>query len=81
MFKISDMSNLTKLGEYLDKRSINKSSVGRKTGLGKNRMTAITTSETARLTAEELYLVALAIEVNPGELLEYVCGHLVLESE
>lgn len=73
------MSDLTKLGEYFEKKSINKASVSRKTGLSKNRMTAITTSETARLTAEELYLVALAIEVNPGELLEFVCGHLVLE--
>lgn len=75
------MSDLTRLGEYFEKKSVNKASVARKTGLGKNRLTAITTSETARLTAEELYLVALAIEVNPGELLEYVCGHLTLERE
>ncbi len=75
------MSELTRLGEYFEKKSINKASIARKTGLGKNRLTAITTSDTARLTAEELYLIALAIEVNPGELLEYVCGHLTLEKE
>lgn len=75
------MNGLTKLGEYFEKRSINKASVGRKTGLGKNRMTAVTTSDTARLTAEELYLIALAIEVNPCELLEYVCGDLKLKKE
>lgn len=75
------MSELTRLGEYFEKKSINKASVARKTGLGKNRLTAITTSDTARLTAEELYLIALAIEENPGELLEYVCGHLSLEKE
>lgn len=75
------MNGLTKLGEYFEKRSINKASVGRKTGLGKNRMTAVTTSETARLTADELYLIAIAIEVNPCELLEYVCGELTLEKK
>ena len=72
------MSDLTKLGEYFEKKSINKASVARKTGLSKNRLTAITTSETARLTADELYLIAIAIEVNAGELLDYVCGHLTL---
>jgi len=75
------MSDLTRLGEYFEKKSVNKASVARKTGLGKNRLTAITTSDTARLTAEELYLIALAMEVNPGELLEYVCGHLTLEKD
>lgn len=75
------MSELTKLGEYFEKKSVNKASVARKTGLGKNRLTSVTTSETARLTADELYLIALAIEVDPGELLEYVCGDLKLVKE
>jgi DNA-binding Xre family transcriptional regulator len=74
------MTGLTKLGVYFEKKSINKASIARKTGLGKNRLTAITTRETARITAEELYLIALAIEVKPGELLEYVCGDSKLES-
>jgi DNA-binding Xre family transcriptional regulator len=73
------MSDLTRLGEYFEKKSVNKASVARKTGLGKNRLTSVTTSETARLTAEELYLIALAIEVDPGVLLEFVCGHLKLK--
>jgi len=75
------MSKLTRLGEYLEKKSINKASVARKTGLGKNRLTVLSNSESARLTADELYLIALAIEVNPAELLDYVCGHLKLEKE
>jgi len=75
------MAELTKLGEYFEKKSINKASVARKTGLGKNRLTAVTTSESARLTAEELYLIALAIEVNPCELLDYVCGELKLQKD
>ena len=75
------MSGLTRLGTYFEKKSINKASVARITGLGKNRITAITTNETARLTAEELYLIALAVEENPCELLEYVCGHLRVNQE
>jgi len=72
---------LTKLGEYLERKSVNKASIGRKTGLGKNRMTAVTTSESARLTAEELYLIALAVGTNPCELLDYVCGGLKLSDD
>jgi hypothetical protein len=30
---------LTKLGEYFEEKSINKASIDRKTGLGKNRLT------------------------------------------
>src|SRR5690606_3852342 len=66
------MSIPTRLGQYLEQKSINKASVARRTGLGKNRLTTITTSEKARLTAEELYLIAIAIGANPCELLEYV---------
>jgi putative transcriptional regulator len=32
-----------------------------------------------RLTAEELYLIALAIDTEPAEVLEEVCKHLKLE--
>lgn len=75
------MAHLTRLGEYLEKKSVNKASIARKTGLGKNRLTAVTTSETARLTAEELYLIALAIKADPAELLEFVCAHVSLVKE
>ncbi|MEP2508898.1 MAG: helix-turn-helix transcriptional regulator [Reichenbachiella sp.] len=69
---------MTKLGEYLDNRSINKSSVSRKTGINKNRLSELTNNPTTLLRADELYLIALAIEANPCELLEFVCGHLEL---
>lgn len=29
-----------------------------------------------KLRADELYVIALAIDVNPSEMLEAVCGHL-----
>jgi len=70
---------MTKLGEYLDRRSVNKSNVSRKTGLSKARLSELSINDTTKLRADELYLIALAIEANPCELLEFVCGHLKLQ--
>lgn len=70
---------MTKLGEYFNNRSINKSSVSRKTGINKNRLSELTNNPATLLRADELYLIALAIEANPCELLEFVCGHLELK--
>jgi DNA-binding Xre family transcriptional regulator len=67
---------MTKLGEYLATKSVNKSEVSRKTGISKARLSELTTKPNTRLRATELYLVALAIGVDPGVLLEFVCGHL-----
>lgn len=71
---------MTKLGEYLDNRSINKSSVSRKTGISNNRLSELTNNSKTLLRADELYLIALAVEANPCEMLEFVCGHLSLDN-
>ncbi|AEW03397.1 DNA-binding protein [Niastella koreensis] len=67
---------MTKLGEYLAQKSVNKSEVARKTGLTKARMNELTLNERSHLRAEELYLIALAIDVNPSELLDALYGEL-----
>lgn len=67
---------MTLLGEYLEKRAINKSQISRRTGLSKQRVSELCINDKAKLRANELYLIALAIEANPCELLEYICGHL-----
>lgn len=67
---------MTKLGEYFAKKSVNKSDVSRKTGISKPRLSELTLKESAKLRADELYIIALAIEVNPCELLEFVCKDL-----
>jgi len=69
---------MTKLGEYLERRAVNKSHVSRKTGISKQRMSEISLKETSKLRADEVYLIALAIGVNPCELLDYVCSDLKL---
>lgn len=59
---------MTALGTYLAKRSINKSDVSRKTGISKVRLSELTLNESTHLRAKELYLIALAIHVEPAEM-------------
>lgn len=70
---------MTKLGEYLAKKSVNKSEVSRRTGISKARISELTLNTSTKLRADELYLIALAINVEPCEILKEVCGHLKLE--
>lgn len=69
---------MTKLGLYLAQKSVNKSEVARKTGLSRARMNELTLHERSHLRAEELYLIALAIDVLPGDLLVALYGETKL---
>lgn len=72
---------MTPLGEILAKRSVNKSMVARRTGLSKARMNELTLTPTAKLRADELYLIAKAIDMEPCELLSTLYGHLTLKEK
>ena len=72
-------TNMTKLGEYLDKKAVNKAQISRRTGLSKQRVSELSTNVTSKLRADELYLIALSIEVNPCDLLDFVCGGFEVE--
>ncbi len=67
---------MTKLGIYLAHKSVNKAEVARKTGLTKARMNELTLNDRSHLRALELYLIAIAIDVNPCELLENLFGEI-----
>lgn len=69
---------MTFLGEYLTNKSINKAEVSRKTGITKSRLSLLSNKESANLKAEELYLISLAIDANPNEILQKMYGHLKL---
>lgn len=71
---------MTKLGEYLAKKSINKSEVSRKTGISKPRLSELTLKESAHLRAKELYLIALAIDADPCDILKEVCAGVELRN-
>lgn len=60
---------MTILGLYLIKKSINKAEISRKTGISASRLSELTLSPKAHLRAKELMLIALAIDVDPCELL------------
>ena len=70
---------MTELGLYLSRKSINRSEISRKTGISKTRMSELTNNSSTKLRADELYLIALAIDVDPCIILKEVCGHLKLE--
>ena len=70
---------MTRLGFYLTKKSVNKSEVARKTGLSNPRLSELTINPKAKLRADELYLIALAIQADPCELLHFMYGDLKLQ--
>ena len=72
---------MTELGLYLSRKSVNRSDVARKTGISKTRLSELSNNESTKLRADELYLIALAIDVDPCEELNEVCKELKLTSE
>lgn len=73
-----DAKDMTKLGDFLEKKSIKKADVSRKTGISQSRISELTNNESTRLTADELYLISLAIDIEPGQIIKQICGHLSL---
>ncbi|SHN23326.1 putative transcriptional regulator [Cyclobacterium lianum] len=72
---------MTDLGLYLAKRTVNKAEVSRRTGISKSRLTQLTSNDSAKLRADELYLIALAINVDPGEMFKELFGGLGLREK
>ena len=71
---------MTELGLYLSKKSVNRSDVARKTGISKTRLSELSNNSSTKLRVDELYLIALAIDVEPCEVLNDVCGSLNLKN-
>ena len=75
----NDKNTLTDFGLFLAQRSVNKSQVSLKTGISKTRMTRLTTKNNSFLRAGELYLVAMAIDVDPCDMLKFLYKDLKLK--
>ena len=69
---------MTNLGLYLAKKTVNKAEVSRRTGISKSRLTQLTSNKSTRLKADELYLIALAIDVDPGNVFKELYSDLKL---
>ncbi|MBD3636602.1 MAG: helix-turn-helix transcriptional regulator [Crocinitomicaceae bacterium] len=72
---------MTELGLYLSRKSVNRSDVSRKTGISKTRLSELSNNSSTKLRVDELYLIALAIDVDPCEVLKEVCKDVVLVNE
>lgn len=72
---------MTELGLFLAKKSVNRSDVARKTGISKTRLSELSNNSKTKLRVDELYLIALAIDVDPCEVLNEVCKGLSIISE
>lgn len=72
---------MTDLGLYLSRKSVNRSDVSRKTGISKTRLSELSNNKRTKLRASELYLIALAIDVEPCDVFKEVCKELKLKEE
>ena len=62
----------------MTRRSVNRSDVARKTGINKTRISDLSNNPKTNLRVKELYLIALAIEVDPCEMLNDICKEINL---
>ncbi|MFY0599322.1 MAG: helix-turn-helix domain-containing protein [Cyclobacteriaceae bacterium] len=72
---------MTELGLFLSRKSVNRSDVSRKTGISKTRLSELSNNINTKLRVDELYLIALAIDVDPCEVMKEICKDLSLEND
>jgi putative transcriptional regulator len=72
---------MTELGLFLSKKSASKAEISRKTGISKSRISELTLNPSTQLRAWELYLIALALDVDPGEMFKEMYKDLSLKDD
>lgn len=72
---------MTELGEFFNKKSVNKAEVSIRTGINTSRLSELSLNKRARLTAEEVVLIGKAMDIEPAVLLMDVCKNVELVSE
>ena len=72
---------MTELGSYFARKSVNRSDVSRKTGISKTRLSELANNPKTKLRVAELYLIALAIDVDPCAIFREICKDLKLKKE
>ena len=77
---IKSLEPMTDLGKYLERKSVSKAGIAKKTGISKSRLSQLTNNESTQLKVWELNLIALAIDVDPCEIIKEVCKGLKLEN-
>lgn len=76
MFSLENSKSMTKLGKFLARKSVYKSDVAGKIRICRARISKLTLNDNTKLRTDELYLIALAIDVSPSQLLDFICKDL-----
>ena len=72
---------MTELGKFLNKKSVNKAEISRRTKISTSRLSDLCLKDSTRLTVAELYLIALAIDIEPTTVFIEICKHLKIEMD
>ena len=67
---------MTKFGHFLNEKSLSRTLIAQKSGLTKQRISELAIKESSKMRADELYMIALAISMEPGDLLEALYSEL-----
>lgn len=70
---------MNKLGVCMTKKSVSKAAGSRRAGISTSRLSELTLNDKTQLRADQISLIALAIDVKPFEVLKEVCRHLKLK--
>jgi len=70
---------MTLVGEYFERKAVSKASIARKTGISKARLSELSNNSNTHIRASELYLISLAMDVDPLDFLKFICKDLSLE--
>ena len=70
---MSTKNHRTSFGRYLDNKAINQAALSRVTGIRPNRISEFASKDCLKMRADEIYIVAKAINEDPCRLLEYIC--------
>jgi len=70
---------MTELGAYLAKKSAGKAEIAKKAGISKSRISELTLNPSIQLGVGEPYLIPLAIDADPGEVLKEIYRDLKME--
>ncbi len=70
---------MTRVGKYFVKKSVSKAEVSRKTGISRARLSELSNNDRTNIKATELFLIAKAVDIDPMEILNFVCEGLELK--
>lgn len=72
---------LTKFGLYLSKKPLSQAKLSRRTGISKDRISKLHVDIKSKPSIEEIYLIALALDVKYNEIVDFLCDGLRLRPE